>query len=422
MINKPLNSEKGQMKPNAPEKVTLLERLKEGNFDVPDFVYVPATDFKQREFGALEAFLTKHRESFKVIARSAHPQEAFFKGGTFDSLETYADIGGIEYARKKMIKSAKTAKRLSILRQQKFSNAPQIDVEEMGVMVMPFIDGSNVMAKVVGEQWEFGYCHERTHKVESEPYITRTPHDTKLLEMSEDIQKHLGFRCEIEYVISGDGTIYVVQAKDISNIETVDLSIQGCIRLDGIRRIRKRRNYRERPVYVMNNKDLYIAVISKCEDILHGCEGPTPDIQDAIEIINSYQAQLEEFALRHERFAVLGLSIQEPKELYQIANHYLNETPELQKPLSKALHENLIQIDYFLSQTDTLIAKNKIRFNVCSHDAYGIDTVRNPLWSLYWYIDKHDQMVKEFKRLGFETGDSISIDIDPEGKPIVCRL
>ena len=92
------------METKIPEKAALLTLLKEGKFNVPDFIYVSASDFKNENFKALETFLDRHRESFKVIARSAHLREAFFKGGTFDSLETYADLGGIQYARKKIIK------------------------------------------------------------------------------------------------------------------------------------------------------------------------------------------------------------------------------------------------------------------------------------------------------------------------------
>ena len=115
-----------------PEKAALLKRLAKGGFNVPEFIYVSAADFKKENFEDLEAFLEQHRESFKVIARSAHLKEEFFKGGTFDSLEIYADLGGIKYARKKIINLAKTAKQLSIRRQQKFSNAPDIDLENMG--------------------------------------------------------------------------------------------------------------------------------------------------------------------------------------------------------------------------------------------------------------------------------------------------
>jgi hypothetical protein len=119
---------------------------------------------------------------------------------------------------------------------------------------------------------------------------------------------------------------------------------------------------------------------------------------------------------------VLGLSIQEPEELYQIANHYLDDYPEMQAELSRALHDNLYKIDYFLSETDTLIAKDKFRLNLCGHDAYGIDTVRNPMWSVFWQMDKHEKMVKQFKNLGFKTGDIVGIEIDSEEKPIVFRL
>ncbi len=410
------------MKTSMPEKAKLLEKLQKHGFDVPDFIYVPADEFNTEKFTSLEAFLENHRESFKVIARSAHPQESLYKGGTFDSLETYADIGGIKYARNRMIKLAESTKRLSIQRQQKFNLAPEIDMNKIGVIVMPFVNGTSVMAKMLSTHWEFGYCRNRTHKVQSEPYITTVPHDRKLVQLSIDIQQTLGFKCEIEYIIAPDGAIHVVQAKDISNIETLEeKESERSITLDGIRRIRKRRNYRERPVYVMNNKAFYIDIISQCEDLVHECKGPKPGINDIIATIKAYEKDLESFALKHQRFAVLGLSIQDPAELYQIANHYLDDAPDLQQALSKALHNNLYRIDIFLSEADTLIAKDKFRINLCSHDAYGIDTVRYPLWSAYWHIDRHEDIVKEFLRLGFKTGDTIGIDIDGDNHPTVYR-
>ena len=411
------------METKLPEKARLLKQLQKEKFNIPDFVYVSAADFKNENFKTLEAFLKHHRESFKVIARSVHPQEEFFKGGTFDSLETYADLGGIQYARKKIINLANTAKQLAIKRQQKFNNAPQINLSDMGVIVMPFIGGTSVMAKMIGDHWEFGYCRDRSQKVLREPYITNTPHDRRLIDLSEKIQQHLGHRCEIEFVVSEDGEIHVVQAKDISHIETLEQKqSERSIKLDGLNRVRKRRNYRERPVYVMDNKSFYLKIIGKCEEFFMSDRGAQPAIEDIVAIITQYQADLEEFALRHQRFCILGLSIQEPEELYQIANHYLDDFPEIQPVLSRALHDNLYKIDYFLSETDTLIAKDKFRLNLCGHDAYGIDTVRNPLWSVYWKMDKHEMMVKEFKRLGFKTGDSIGIEIDADEKPIVYRL
>ncbi|UCE54076.1 MAG: hypothetical protein JSV31_01135 [Desulfobacterales bacterium] len=411
------------MESTLPEKARLLIQLKNGKFNIPDFIYVSASDFGNENFEVLEAFLNRHRESFKVITRSAHPKEEFFKGGTFDSLETYADLSGIQYARKKIINLARTAKQLTIKRQQKFNNAPEIDPEDMGVIVMPFISGTSVMAKMLGDHWEFGYCRDRTHKVQREPYITKTPHDRRLIKLSEKVQEHLGHRCEIEYVVSEEGQIHVVQAKDISHIETLEQKqSERSIKLDGVRRVRKNHNYRERPVYVMDNKAFYLEIIGKCEDLVLGDEESKPTIADILEIITNYQTKLEDFALKNQRFCILGLSIQEPEELYQIANHYLDDFPDLQQQLSKALHDNLYRIDYFLSEADTLIAKDKFRVNLCGHDAYGIDTVRNPMWSVYWYMDKHDKMVKEFKRLGFRAGDTIGIEIDSDEKPFVYRL
>lgn len=411
------------MKTIVPEKARVLAQLREGGFDVPDFIFVPAADFAGENFGALEEFLESHRESFKVIARSAHPQEEHFKGGTFDSLETYADLAGIKYARKRMISFALTVKQLSIHRQQKFNNAPEVDPDAMGVIVMPFVNGSSVMAKKLWDHWEFGYCRNRIHKVESEPYITRTPHDLRLLNISEKIQKYLGFPCEIEYVIAEDGKIYVVQAKDIGRIDILEQKAEErSIKLDGVRRIRKRRNYRERPVYVMDNKSFYLQVISKCEEILLEGSHAGATIDDVLKIIAEGEQTLETFALRHERLCILGLSVHEPEELFQIANHYLDEYPEYQEKLSQALRDYLYKVDYFLAEADTLIAKNRIRINLCGHDAYGIDTVRNPLWTVYWDTEKHDRIVKEMRRIGFKTGDSVGIDIDNEGRPTVIRL
>ncbi|CCK79785.1 hypothetical protein [Desulfobacula toluolica] len=410
------------MKNTIPEKAKLLDKLRKNGFNVPDFIYVPADKFNSEDFTQLNSFLDKHRESYKVIARSAHPMESNYKGGTFDSLETYADIAGIKYARKRMIKIAETSKRLSIQRQQIFNHAPDININEMGVIVMPFINGSSVMAKMIVNHWEFGYCRDRERKVQREPYITKVPHDRKLLQLSIDIQKNLGFSCEIEYIVSTDGEIHVVQAKDISNIETLEeKESERSIMLDGVRRMRKRKNYRERPVYIMDNKAFYINIISQCENLIQVNKGPKPDINDILAGIKAYEKELESFALRHQRFAVIGFSIQDTGELYQIANHYLDDLPDLQNTLSKALHNNIYKIDIFLSEADTLIAKDKFRLNLCSHDAYGIDSVRNPLWSAYWNIDRHDQVVKDFLRLGFKTGDTIAIDIDAEDRPMVYR-
>lgn len=406
-----------------PEKPKLLCKLKECGFTVPDFIYVPATDFQNGRFDALQEFLDRHRESFKVIARSAHPMESFYKGGTFDSLETYADLAGIQYARLRMIKSAQNAKQLSILRQQVFEGAPAIDYDQMGVVVMPFINGSNVMAKKLWDHWEFGYCRDRVHKVQSEPYITQTPHDRKLLKISQKIQDCVGFPCEIEYIIGEDNRIFVVQAKDISKIEILELQEdKRSVKLDGVRRIRKRRNYRERPVYVMDTQSFYLKVISRCEDMVLDGSGAPDTIDPLLVEIDAYEKEMERFALNNQRFAILGLSIQPSEDIYQIANHYLDDTPELQDQLTKALYNNQYIVDAFLAEADTLIARDMYRINLCGHDAYGINTVRNPIWFVYWSLENDQKILKRLQRIGFKTGDVVGIDIDTEGKPLVYRL
>ena len=397
--------------------------LKKAGFNVPPFLYMPAEDFGNKDFERLKTFLKEKCDGFKVIIRSCHPAEDYYKGGTFDSLETYADVGGVEYARNRIIKSAHEEKSLSILRQQKFQDAPPIKLEDTGVMVMPFLEGTSAMAKVIGDHWEFGYSRSRTNKFQNEPYITHTPHDLRLLNISEEVEKILGFRSEIEFIVTTEGEIFVVQAKDISKIETLDFKeTESVVHLDGIRRIRKRRNYRERPIFVLDSRAMYMDVISSCEDLVHGCPGDPPTIGDIVGRIDKFEREIQEFALRHERFCVLGLSVEVPEDLFQVANNYLDETPEMQKELSKKLYGNQYKVDQFLAEADTIIGKDKFRRNLCSHDAYGINNVRNPIWSLYWREERHRQVVNDFIRLGYRTGDYVGMDIDEDDKPLIYRL
>lgn len=406
-----------------PEKARLLFQLRDAGFNVPPFLYMPSEDFERSNFSELEAFLKAHCEGFKIITRSCHPAEEFYKGGTFDSLETYADVGGVKYARAKIIKTAQEEKHLSVLRQQKFQAAPPLNLEDIGIIVMPFVEGSSVMAKVIGDHWEFGYSRSRDDRFQKEPFITYTPHDLRLLNISKEVEDLLGFRCEIEYMISREGEIFVVQAKDISKVETLEMKqTERAIRLDGLRRIRKRRNYRERPIYMMDNRAFYLEVVGYCEELVHDCPQPVTSVKDIIEKVAEAEREMEEFALRHERFCVLGLSIEVPDDLYQVANHYLDQTPELQQELSRALYQNQYMVDRFLAEADTLIVKDKFRRNLCSHDAYGISTVRNPIWLAYWNAPRHREVVEQFRNLGYRTGDYVGIDVDEDERPVIYRL
>ena len=61
------------------------------------------------------------------------------------------------------------------------------------------------------------------------------------------------------------------------NVEILEVKEdKRSVRLDGIRRIRKRRNYRERPLYVMDTRAFYMDVIDHCEElVLKRTEPPT---------------------------------------------------------------------------------------------------------------------------------------------------
>ncbi len=109
----------------------------------------------------------------------------------------------------------------------------------------------------------------------------------------------------------------MVQARDISKVETFERKESQFIRLDGLHRTRKRRNYRERPVFVMNNRLLYIEIISACEVLVHDRPGPVTAIAEVLALLRDFERQMEAFALTHARFGVLGLSIRVPAQLYR---------------------------------------------------------------------------------------------------------
>ena len=67
------------MENKIPEKAQLLKKLRKSGFNIPDFIYVPANEFASEDFKQLDLFLENHHESYKVIARSAHPMESDFK-------------------------------------------------------------------------------------------------------------------------------------------------------------------------------------------------------------------------------------------------------------------------------------------------------------------------------------------------------
>ena len=256
-----------------------------------------------------------------------------------------------------------------------------------------------------------------------ESYITRRPPDERLIELSETIQRQLGFRCEIEYILDHDGLIHVVQARDISLIDLLEQNrFEQTLRLDGIRRLRKRNNYRERVIYAMDNPSIYERIMAMSSELLREQERVEEKFGKILKVIEEYEQELEQFSLKYQYYAVLGLKIRIPDELFHKASHCLDELPEYQARLTQVLLENQYQIDYFLSEADTILAKDRLHLNLCTHAAYGVDSVRNPLWFIHWTPEHHDAVVNQFRKLGFKTKDMIGIEISPEERPMVYRL
>ena len=162
-------------------------------------------------------------------------------------------------------------------------------------------------------------------------YITLRPPDERLIELSETIQRQLGFRCEIEYILDHDGLIHVVQAHDISLIDLLEQNrFEQTLRLDGIRRLRKRSNYRERVIYVIDNPSIYDRIMAMSSELLKEQERVEEKFGEILKVIEEYEQELEQFSLKYQYYAVLGLKIRIPNELFHKASHCLDELPEYQ--------------------------------------------------------------------------------------------
>ena len=61
----------------------------------------------------------------------------------------------------------------------------------------------------------------------------------------------------------------MVQARDISLIDLLEQNrFEQTLRLDGIRRLRKRSNYRERVIYAMDNPSIYERIMAMSSELL----------------------------------------------------------------------------------------------------------------------------------------------------------
>ena len=57
-------------------------------------------------------------------------------------------------------------------------------------------------------------------------------------------------------------------------------------------------------------------------------------------MIEEYEKELEQFSLKYKPYAVLGLKIRIPDELFHKVSHCFDELPEYQARLTQVLLEN----------------------------------------------------------------------------------
>jgi hypothetical protein len=289
------------MATKLPEKALHLEMLKKGRFNVPDFIYVPAEDFKNENFEKLRSFLKRHQESFKVIARSAHPLEEAFKPGTLIHWKPMRMWPGFNMPENGS-SNGKIGQQTLHFEAAEIQPRAGTGSEDMGIIVMPFINGNGVMAKMLGNSWEFGYCRTvptrwKANRLSPKPPTTRvfwkSPRRFRNTSVS-NAKSNTSFPGMVKSTWSRPRIFLTLRP-------WMKKEDERSVHLDGIRRIRKRSNYRERPVFVMDNTAFYMDIIDRCENIVMANDPPESRIQDALEIIASQEAECEDFAMRYER-------------------------------------------------------------------------------------------------------------------------
>ena len=108
----------------------------------------------------------------------------------------------------------------------------------------------------------------------------------------------------------------MVQACDISLIDLLEQNrFEQTLRLDGIRRFRKWSNYRERMIYAMDNPSIYERIMAMSSELLNEQERVEEKFGEILKVIEEYEQELEQFSLKYQHYAVLGLKIRIPDEL-----------------------------------------------------------------------------------------------------------
>ena len=92
----------------------------------------------------------------------------------------------------------------------------------------------------------------------------------------------------------------MVQARDISLIDLLEQNrFEQTLRLDGIRRLRKRSNYRERVIYAMDNPSIYERIMVMSSELLKDQERVEEKFGEILKVIEEYEQELEQFSLKY---------------------------------------------------------------------------------------------------------------------------
>ena len=66
--------------------------------------------------------------------------------------------------------------------------------------------------------------------------------------------------------------------------------------------------------------------------------------------------------------------------------------------------------------------EDALRINMGSHDTRDRHRTRSTGWGFHYNVERHEAMVKAFKRPAFKTGDTMGLGVDGNHIPAICRL
>jgi len=419
------------------EKVANLLTLEEVDKSIPDRVFVSEKDFQDENFENLKKFLKKYPEG-GIYARTVHKLEDQLKGGTGKSIVFYENtIQEVHDVRKVIIDHLRYAKRLSILRQQKFNGLSQeFNPDDMGLLFMPYIKGWNIMAKYVNKEWEFGISGIPENGEEFPPRLFTKKSIEEMAVILQNLQRDLRRivdplieRCdrltnhlykkkgndkyEYEFVYNSKAkVIYTVQARDISkiigNMKTMecgfDLSYPS-LDLADWQCVRNPARYRKRPVYIIDEK------------LVEGVEYLSK-ANKHIEFLLQVQEQFIDFALEHENLGVIALDASKSNDSVLSLNQKGIYDKELPRELIYSLGEygftTLHAGDLYaplIDESDLLICPATPGKGADPHIVFGIDNLNVPFIAVK-YFGREDYLLRDFLRTNkINNGSLVGVDV-----------